>query len=85
MSEIETLGSGSFEESTPVETSTPTETPTETPAPVETATPAEAPAPVTPEFTANYKFKVMDKEHEIPEAFRGIIKDAESEKLAREI
>jgi hypothetical protein len=36
-------------------------------------------------FTPNFKFKVMDKEHEIPELFRSVIKDEESQKLAKEI
>lgn len=36
-------------------------------------------------YQANYRFKVMDKEHEIPEPFRPVIKDAETEKMAREI
>lgn len=38
-----------------------------------------------PAYTPNFKFKVMDKEMEIPEAFRGAIKDVETEKMAREI
>jgi hypothetical protein len=33
-----------------------------------------------PIFTPNFKFKVMDKEHEIPERFRALIKDAETQK-----
>lgn len=38
-----------------------------------------------PPFVANYKFKVMDKEHEIPEALRSAMKDPETEKLVREL
>jgi hypothetical protein len=38
-----------------------------------------------PKYEPNYKVKVLDKEHEIPEAFRGLIKDAESEKQVREV
>lgn len=39
------------------------------------------PAPYTP----NYKFKVLDKEMEIEEFMRGVIKDADSEKKVREL
>jgi predicted nucleic acid-binding Zn-ribbon protein len=42
---------------------------------------AEAPAPYTP----NFKFKVMDKEHEIDEFVRAAIKDADTEKKIKEI
>lgn len=42
-------------------------------------------ASAAPVYTPNYKFKVMDKEMEIPEKFRAIIKDADTEKEAREI
>ncbi len=49
------------------------------------AAPAQA-APVTPPaFTPNFKFKVMDQEHEIPERFRELMKDATTEKEVREI
>ncbi|MNJ94802.1 hypothetical protein D3C87_125050 [compost metagenome] len=41
--------------------------------------------PAAPVYTPNYKFKVMDKDHEIPESFRGIIKDATTEKQVREL
>ncbi len=44
------------------------------------------PAPVVPApYAANYKFKVMDKEHEIPEFLRSAIKDADTEKQLREL
>lgn len=38
-----------------------------------------------PDFTPNYKFKVMDEEKEIDEWLRPVIKDADTEKKAREI
>lgn len=40
---------------------------------------------VPPAYTPNFKFKVLDKELEIDEQFRGLIKDADSEKKVREI
>lgn len=52
----------------------------------ETPPPPTPPAAVTPPaFTPNFKFKVMDQEHEIPERFRELIKDATTEKEVREI
>lgn len=42
-------------------------------------TPGELPA-----YTPNYKFKVHDQEHEIPEFLRSVIKDAQTEKQLRE-
>ena len=42
----------------------------------------EAPAPA---FQPNWKVKVMDKELEIPEAFRALMKDEKTEKEVREI
>jgi hypothetical protein len=36
-------------------------------------------------FTPNLKYKVMDKEHEIPKEFQSLMKDADSEKKVREI
>lgn len=61
-----------------------------TPSPAPTPTVAESNPGLNqessvPSYTPNFKFKVMDKEHEIPESFRSIIKDADSEKAAREI
>ena len=38
-----------------------------------------------PAFTPNFKFKVDEEEKEIDELFRGIIKDAETEKKVREL
>lgn len=43
--------------------------------------PAAAAAAFAPEF----KFKVMDKEHEIPEMFRSLIKDPDSQKAVKDI
>lgn len=43
-------------------------------------------APVAPSaYTPNYKYKVMDKEHEIPEFLRGAITDTEKEKQIKEL
>lgn len=39
----------------------------------------------TPDWQPNFKLKVMDKEHEIPEIFRSAITNAESEKAFREV
>src|SRR5688572_23823320 len=39
----------------------------------------------TQQYTPNFKFKVLDKEHEIEERFRKLIKDADSEKMIREL
>lgn len=58
----------------------PTPKPTPTPSQAPTEQPSE-----TPPFTPNYKFKVMDKEHEIAEHFRSIIKDPDTEKMVREL
>jgi hypothetical protein len=65
-------------------------TPEGAPAP-ETATPEGAapaeggeggePAPYEP----NFKFKVMEQEHEIDEMFRSLVKDADTEKKIREL
>ena len=38
-----------------------------------------------PAYTPNFKFKVHDQEHEIPEFIRSAIKDAATEKQAKEI
>jgi hypothetical protein len=45
----------------------------------------EKPAVEAPAFTPNFKVKSFGKEFEIPEKFRGLIKDAESEKEVRDI
>lgn len=45
----------------------------------------EPEAPVPAAFQPNYKFKALDKEHEIPELLRTAIKDADSEKAVREL
>lgn len=46
---------------------------------------AAAPTPEVPAYAPNFKFKVMDKEHEIDEFVRAAIKDADSEKKIKEI
>jgi len=43
------------------------------------------PADMPPPFTPNLNLKVYDKEYEIPERFRALIKDKESEKEVREV
>lgn len=40
---------------------------------------------VAPAYVPNFKVKAYDKEYEIPEQFRGLIKDAETEKTVRSI
>lgn len=45
----------------------------------------ETPVVEAPKYAANYKFKVLDKEHEIDEFIRPIIKDADTEKKIREL
>lgn len=40
---------------------------------------------MAPAFVPNYKFKALDKEHEIPESLRAAIKDADTEKQVREL
>ena len=59
---------------------------TSAPAP-ETAAPAEISGeqPEVPAYTPNFKVKVMDRELEIPEKFRTIMKDANTEKEVREV
>lgn len=47
-------------------------------------TPGEK-APEAGAFTPNYKFKVLDKEHEIPKEFQALVKDAKTEKMVKEI
>ncbi len=42
-------------------------------------------APATPAYTPDFKVKIKGKEHEIDEMFRGLIKDADSEKKVKEI
>jgi hypothetical protein len=38
-----------------------------------------------PQYTPNFKFKVMDKEHEFDEWLKGVVKDPDTEKKAREL
>jgi hypothetical protein len=41
--------------------------------------------PVPPAFTPNFKFKAANKEHEIPEFLRGVIKDEQSQKFIHQL
>lgn len=49
------------------------------------ATSAETGTPQVPAYAANFKFKAYDKEHEIDEMFRPLIKDADTEKKVKAI
>jgi hypothetical protein len=47
-----------------------------------------APTPATPDkpsYQANYKFKVLDKELEVDDFLKGVIKDSETEKKVKEL
>lgn len=58
----------------------------EAPKPAEASNPAGAEAqPIVPAFTPNFKFKVMDKEHELDEMFRPLVKDQATEKKVKEL
>lgn len=68
----------------------------DTPEPIETKAPKKAFSDIgkkkvtdvvteTPKYAANYKFKVLDKEHEIDEFLRPVIKDADTEKKIKEL
>lgn len=46
---------------------------------------AEGITPVQPAYNPNYKFSVMDKEHEVDEWARPLIKDPEMEKKVKEL
>lgn len=59
-------------------------TPGAAPEPVVTKAGAAA-APAKPAYTPNFKFKVLDKEHEFDDFVRGAIKDADTEKKLRDI
>lgn len=74
------------ESSAPVVESAPAPEVSEAPA-IKVDAKSAAPAEVSaePAYQPNFKFKSWDKEHEIPPAFRSIIKDAETEKQVREI
>lgn len=50
-----------------------------------TSSPTPGVVPSATPYTPNWKFKAAGKEHEIPEYFRGVVKDAESEKQVREL
>lgn len=83
MSEIET---SSPEVSTSTSSAPETAAPAETSAPETNVAPSmEAAAPVVPSFTPNFKFKVMDKEHEIPEFLRSAVKDEATQKQLIEL
>jgi hypothetical protein len=47
--------------------------------------PGGAAAPEAPKYEPNFKYKAFGKEKEIPELFKGVVKDAESEKQVREV
>jgi hypothetical protein len=57
----------------------------ETPAQTTESTGVEGVEAAAPAFAANFKFNIHNKEHEIPEKFRSLITDAESEKEVREL
>lgn len=68
----------------------PASTPSPAPAPSTPSAPAPMPAaaeaqPAAPTWQPNFKMKVMDQDHEIPEWARPLVKDADSEKQVREI
>ena len=42
-------------------------------------------APAAPAFAPNFKFKAANKEHEIPEFLRGVIKDEQSQKYLHQL
>lgn len=42
-------------------------------------------APAAPAFQPNFKFKAANKEHEIPEFLRGVIKDEQSQKFLHQL
>ena len=48
-------------------------------------TKTEGTTPEAPAFNPNWKFKVLDKEHEVDEWVRPVVKDAESEKKIKEL
>src|SRR5688500_2643210 len=54
--------------------------PAATPAPVA----ADTAQPAAPAYTPDFKVKIKGKEFEIDEMFRGLIKDADSEKKVKE-
>lgn len=45
----------------------------------------KAAAPAAPAFAPNFKFKAANKEHEIPEFLRGVIKDEQSQKYVQQL
>jgi len=53
--------------------------------PVGDHTPGEEEAPAEPAFTPNLKYKAFGQEHDIPEKFRGLITDPESEREVHQV
>jgi len=64
-----------------VETSAPSSTPVESAQDKTSTTPGAVVAPpvVTPAYQPNFKFKAFDKEYEVDELYRGLMKDPETE------
>lgn len=58
---------------------------TEKPAVIPSDPAAAAAAPQAPAWTPNYKYKAYGQEQEIPELFRGLIKDAATEEEVRKV
>lgn len=71
-------------ESAPVSTESTASAPDTTASSVETQPTLGTETPVAPAYTPNFKFKVLDKEHEFDPMFRSLVKDAETEKKLRE-
>jgi hypothetical protein len=79
--DIESPAPESVEPSSPAPESAPSSM--ENPGVGAEGTPDAPPAP--PAYTPNFKFKVMDKEHEFDDFVRGAVKDQETEKKIREL
>lgn len=71
-------------ESAPVVTESTASAPDTTASSVETQPTLGTETPVAPAYTPNFKFKVLDKEHEFDPMFRSLVKDVETEKKLRE-
>ena len=82
--EVESVGSEGT--AAPVETSAPdTSEVTAGGVPEKDNGEAAAAAAAAAQYTPNYKFRAADKDHEIPEHFRGLMKDAKAEKEIKEL
>lgn len=89
----EDLGSAAVETTDTLATTAPASTPDTSAAPADTSSatgagdvaPPVDGTPAAPVFAPNFKFKVLDKEHEIPEFLRGAVKDATTEKQLKEL